>query len=109
MNGSLIYSRGLLIFLLFQILSLAVILLLVVIMGAVCGAGIFSLRHKQPRGKSLGKSGIGEYLPVVVFSTREGITEERALARIKSGYYQGGLIESAWYIHKAELSQSKAL
>jgi hypothetical protein len=102
-----ILSNGLLFYLVFQIISLVVLLFFVVIFGAVCGGGIYLLRHKKPLGKSLSKPDVENYLPVAEFSTLEGITEERALGRIKGGFYQGGLYEGTWYIHKSELSQSK--
>jgi hypothetical protein len=98
---------GLLIYLLFQIIAAILILYLVIILGAVCGWGLYVLRHKKPRGKPLSKFDIAEYLPLAEFATVEGITEERALARIQSSYYRGGLHEGAWYIHKAELSSAK--
>ena len=103
----LIFSRGLLVYLLFQIIAAILILYFVVIFGAACGWGIYALQHKKPRGKPLSKLDIGEYLPAAEFAMLEGITEERALARIKSSYYQGGLYEGAWYIHKSELAQHK--
>jgi hypothetical protein len=102
-----IFSNGLLFYLVFQIISAVVLLCFVVVLGAVCGGGIYMLRHKKPPGKSLGKLDIAEYLPAAEFSALEGITEERALGRIKGGFYQGGLYEGAWYIHKSELSQGK--
>jgi hypothetical protein len=104
-----IVSQGLFVYLLFQIISLAIILFFVVILGAVCGGGIYLLLHKKPRGKSLTRLDIEEYLPAAEFSTLEGITEERALLRINGGFYRGGLYEGNWYIHKSELSQKKLL
>ena len=100
----LIYSRGLLTYLLFQLIALVLVLYLVVVAGAVCGGGIYLLLHKKPVGRSLSRPDLAGYQPAAEFSTLEGITEERALARIKSGYYQGGRHEGAWYIHKSELS-----
>ena len=102
-----IFSNGLLFYLVFQIISAVVLLCFIVILGAVCGAGIYALRHKKPPGKSLSFLDIEHYLPGAEFSTLEGITEERALGRIKGGFYQGGLYEGTWYIHKSELSHSK--
>jgi hypothetical protein len=103
--GGLIFSRGLLIYLLFQIIALIILWYFMVILGAVCGGGIYLLIHKKPPGKNLGDANIEEYLPALEFAAQEGITEERAISRIKSGYYQGGLRGGAWYIHKSELSQ----
>jgi hypothetical protein len=102
-----VLSNGLLFYLVFQIISVVVLLCFVVILGAVCGGGIYTLRHRKPPGRSLTRLDIEEYLPAAEFSAREGITEERALGRIKGGFYQGGLYEGAWYIHKSELSQGK--
>lgn len=99
---------GLLVYLLFQIIAMILILYLVIISGAVCGWGLYALRHKKPRGKPLSKLDTGEHLPLAEFATLEGITEERALARIQSSYYRGGLHEGAWYIHKSELSTAKS-
>lgn len=99
---------GLLIYLLFQIIAAILILYLVIIFGAVCGWGLYVLRHKKPRGKPLSKLDLAEHMPLAEFATLEGITEERAVARIKSSYYRGGLHEGAWYIHKSELLQKNS-
>ncbi len=99
---------GLLIYLLFQIIAMILTLYLVIIGGAVCGWGIYALRHKKLRGKPLTTLAIGEHLPLAEFATLEGITEERALARIQSSYYRGGLYKGAWYIHKSELSHANS-
>jgi hypothetical protein len=103
-GAGFVISKGLLFYLLFQIISLIVILFFVVILGAVCGGAIFALRHKQPPGKNLDNVNIEEYLPTAQFAALEGITEERAVGRIRGGFYQGGLYEGSWYIHKSELS-----
>ncbi len=100
-----IFSRGLLIYLLFQLIALVLILYFVVVFGAVCGGGIYLLLHKKTRGKLLSQPELAEYLATAEFSTLEGITEERALARVLSGFYQGGRHKGLWYIHKSELSQ----
>ena len=47
---------------------------------------------------------LGDYLTIAEFAAREGIDEERAQARIESGYYTGGYCKGAWYVHKSELS-----
>ena len=99
-----VLSKGLFVYLLFQIIALAVALVFAVILGAVCGGGIYLLVHKKPPGTKLTKLIIGEYLPIAEFSTLEGITEERAVLRIKGGFYRGGTYEGNWYVHKAELS-----
>jgi hypothetical protein len=97
-----IFTRGLLIFLFFQIVALILIWYLFVVVGAVCGGGLYSLRHKQAPGKRLTQAELGDYLPAAEFAAREGIEVERALARIRSSYYRGGQYEGAWYIHKTE-------
>jgi hypothetical protein len=99
--GGIIFSRGLLIYLLFQLIALVLILYFVVVFGAVCGGGIYLLLHKKTRGKRLSQPELADYLPAAEFSALEGITEERAL----SGFYQGGRHQGRWYIHKSELSQ----
>jgi hypothetical protein len=96
------------IFLLFQIIALILVWDLCVVVGAVCGGGIYSLLHKQPVGKHLVQGELGDYLPLAEFAAREGIDEERALARIRSGYYRGGSFGGAWYVHASEQSQHKA-
>ena len=97
-----VFSRGLLIFLLFQIIALILIWYMFVVIGAVCGGGIHSLRHKRKVGAHITQDELGEYLPVNEFCAMEGIDEDRALARIRSGYYRGGAFGKAWYIHKSE-------
>ncbi len=104
--AGLVYSHGLLIYLMFQIISLVLVLFLIVILGAVCGGGIHSLLNKKPVGATLTVPELDEYLVAAEFSALEAITEERALARIRSGYYRGGRHKGAWYIHKSELSQA---
>ena len=103
--AGLIISEGLLVFLLLQIISLMIVLCLVVVLGAACGGGLYMLLHRQPRGIRLSKAELEDYLPAADFATLEGITQDRALGRIKGGYYRGGLHEGSWYIHKAELTQ----
>jgi hypothetical protein len=95
----------LVIFLAFQIIALVLIWEMCIVIGAVCGGAIYSLRHKQPVGRKLTQDELGEYLPVADFAALEGIEVERALARIKSSYYRGGQYEGAWYIHRSEQSQ----
>jgi hypothetical protein len=94
----------LVIFLAFQIIALVVIWEMCVVAGAVCGGGIYSLMHKKQVGGTLTQEALGDYLPVAEFAAREGIEEERALARIKSSYYRGGQCAGAWYVHKSEQS-----
>ena len=99
-----VFSRGLLIFLLFQIIALILIWYMCVVVGAVCGGGVYSLRHKHAPGKKLTQAELGDYLPAADFAAQEGVEVERALARIRSSYYRGGQYEGAWYIHKSERS-----
>jgi hypothetical protein len=96
------------IFLLFQIIALILVWDMCVVVGAVCGGGIYALRHRQPVGKRLMREELTEYLPLAEFAAREGIDEERALARIRSGYYRGGSYEGAWYVHASEQSRRQA-
>ena len=95
----------LIIFLAFQIIALILIWYMCVVIGAVCGGGIYSMLHRQPTGKPLTQEELGEYLPAADFAAREGIDVERALARIKSSYYRGGQFEGTWYIHRSEQSR----
>jgi hypothetical protein len=101
-----VFTRGLLIFLFFQLVALILVWYMFVVIGAVCGGGLYSLRHKQPPGKRLTQSELADYLPAADFAAREGIDMERALARIRSSYYRGGQYDGAWYIHKSEQSQT---
>ncbi len=102
-----VFSRGLLIFLLFQIVALIIIWYMCVVFGAACGAGIYAWRTKQAT-KRVAEADLGDYLKVSEFCALEGIDEERALARIKSGYYRGGQFGGAWYIHNVEQVRNKA-
>jgi hypothetical protein len=97
-------SRGLLIFLLFQIVALILVLYLITILGAVCGGGIYSLRHAAGRGKHLDGATLGDYVELAEFCALEHLEEERAIARINSGYYRGGRHGGNWYIHRSELT-----
>lgn len=97
-----IFSRGLLIFLLFQIIALILIWYMFVVIGAACGGGIWLLRHRRAVGALITQADLGEYVPLTEFSALEGIEEERALARIRSGYYRGGSYGGRWYVHRSE-------
>lgn len=103
----MVVTVGRLIFLTFQLLSVIFIVYLLMLAGAVCGYGLFVLIHKKPPGKKLQAAELDDYLPATEFAVQERIDEERALSRIKSGYYQGGLFQGVWYIHKTELSSRK--
>lgn len=104
--AGLIFSRGLLIYLVFQIIALILLWYLLIIVGAVFGGGAYLLINKKPPGKNLADANMEEYLPALEFSAIENITEERAISRIKSGYYHGGLHKGTWYIHKSQLSHT---
>ena len=101
----LVFSRGLLVYLLFQIIAFILVLFLVVIAGAVCGGGIYLLLHCKPAGTLLNPDDLSAYLPLPEFVLQAGITEERGLSRIRSGFYQGGLCEGRWYVHRSELGK----
>jgi prepilin signal peptidase PulO-like enzyme (type II secretory pathway) len=98
-----IVTRGLLIFLILQLISMLIIIFMFIIVGAVSGAGIYTLIHKK-KSKILDEDLIHDYLSLVEFSEKEGITEQRALSRIKSGFYLGGIFEGNWYVHNSELT-----
>ena len=87
-----------------QLMVLWLILYMVIITGAAAGYGLYVLMHRQRPGEALAGADLEDYLSVVDFSAREGITEERALSRIRSGYYRGGNLRGHWYIHKSELT-----
>ena len=104
-GAALVLTHGLFTYLLFQLVAAVLLLFLIVVAGAVCGGGLYLLRHRKTVGLRLTAADLDHYLPSADFATRERITEERALARIKSGYYRGGRHAGAWYIHESELSQ----
>ena len=96
-----------LIFLLFQIVALILIWYMCVVAGAVCGGALYSWRHKQ-RAAGLAEAELGDFVPLAEFCLKEGIDEERARARISSGYYRGGAFNGAWYVHRSEQSRQQA-
>ncbi len=102
--GGLIFTRGLLIYLTFQIIALVLLWYLVLIAGAVCGGGIWLLLHRKPPGKLLTGAELADYVPLAEFCALAGIDAERAEFRIRSGYYNGGRVDGTWYIHKSELT-----
>lgn len=99
-----VLSGGLLIFLLFQLLIFVLVLLFTVFAGAVCATGILRLRQLQGARKTLDAAAAAEQLAVEEFAALEGIEVERALARIRSGYYKGGQHAGRWYVHRSELT-----
>jgi hypothetical protein len=102
--GGLVVSRGLLIYLLFQIIAVIILLYFFVIAGAVCGGGIYLLLHRKSPGQKLQPSELPECLSIDEFARVEGIEPERLMARIKSGFYRGGHNSGGWYVHREELS-----
>jgi hypothetical protein len=100
----LIISRGLLIYLLFQVIALMIGLYFVVIIGAVCGGGVYALLNKRQIGKQLGEAELAGYMPLAEFCAREGIDEESATVRLTSSFYAGGRYNGNWYVHRNELT-----
>lgn len=100
-----VLSGGLLIFLVFQLVSLLIIVFFVIIAGAAAGGGVYTLIHKKTRGKQIPDSELNDYLALADFASLEKITEDRAMARISSGFYAGGKYRGKWYVHKSELSR----
>jgi hypothetical protein len=99
-----ILSGGLLVFLVFQLVVLLIILFFVIIAGAAAGGGVYALIHNKSGSKQLSENEINDFLAVSDFAGLENITQDRALARIKSGFYTGGKYQGKWYVHKSELS-----
>jgi hypothetical protein len=95
----------LLIFLLFQIIALILLWYMCVVAGAVCGGGLYAWRHRQRTGDALAESELGDFMPLAEFCRMEGVDEERARARISSGYYRGGAFNGEWYVHRCEQSR----
>jgi hypothetical protein len=100
---ALVFTKGLFVYLLFQFISVVIILCFVIIAGAVCGGGVYVLNHKKPPGRKIDQQNIHDFLTVAEFISKAGISEERAVSRIKSGYYDGGILDGTWYVHKSEL------
>lgn len=92
------------IFLLFQIVALVLIWCMCVVAGAVCGGGLYAWRHRRNTG-NLGEAELGDFVPLAEFCRLEDVDEERALARIRSGYYRGGAFNGTWYVHRSERSR----
>lgn len=93
------------IFLLFQIVALILIWFMCVVAGAVCGGGLYSLRHKRKAANSLTDADLIDFVSLTDFCRQEDVDEERALARIRSGYYRGGVFNGTWYVHRSEQSR----
>lgn len=92
------------IFLLFQIVALILIWDMCVVAGAVCGGGLYALRHKRA-AHTLTAADLAEFVPLEDFCTHEGVDAERVRARISSGYYRGGAFDGKWYVHRSEQSR----
>ncbi len=103
----LILSGGLLIFLLFQLIILMLLWLFTVFVGGLCGSGVRKLLQDLDSRKLVSREDLADYLPVAEFAAAEGVDVERALTRIRSGYYKGGKFEGQWYVHCAELTQRR--
>lgn len=93
-----------LIFLLFQIVALILIWYMCIVAGAVCGGGLYALRHKRA-AQTLTAAELAEFVRLEDFCRQEGVDEERARARISSGYYRGGAFDGTWYVHRSEQSR----
>jgi hypothetical protein len=102
--AGLIFSQGLLIFLIFQIITLVIIIFFFIIAGAAAGAGIYQLIHKKSPFKKLMENELIDYLPLARFSEMEGLSEDRVFLRVKSGFSEGGKYKGDLYIHKSELT-----
>lgn len=100
----LVLSGGMLIILLFQLIIVVLVLFFTIIAGALCGGGIRMLLDGKRASKNLSEHDIADYVTVTEFCLLEGVEEERALARIQSGFYKGGCLEGCWYVHKSELA-----
>jgi hypothetical protein len=103
----LILSGGLLIFLLFQLIILMLLWLFTLFVGGLCGSGVRKLLQGLDSRKVLRQQDLADYILVAEFAAAEGIDAERALARIRSGYYKGGKFAGQWYVHCAELTQRR--
>ncbi len=103
----IIASGGILVFLLFQLITLIIFIFFSIIAGAALGGLIHKLIHYQARFKSLNADELSDYIVLDEFSEIEKITKERVNARVKSGFYQGGKYKSKLYIHRREISNQK--
>lgn len=104
----LVLSGGLLIFLLFQLIILLLLFLFTVFVGGLCGSGVRKLLHEWQARKKVTSQDLVDHLPVAEFAAQENIETERAMARIRSGYYKGGKFSGQWYVHRSELTQAPA-
>src|SRR5690606_33511887 len=68
------------IFLLFQIVALILVWFMCVVAGAVCGGGLYSLRHKRKAANNLTETELADFVPLADFCKQEAVDEERALA-----------------------------
>ena len=99
-----VVTRGWLIFLFFQLMTFWIVIYMFLLTGAAAGFGVYKLIHKTAPGSAIDETELNNYLGLIEFSTREGISEERALSRIKNGFYRGGQFQGNWFVHQSELS-----
>lgn len=103
--AGLVLSGGLAVFLMFQYVGLVLVLDIVYVAGACCGAGLHALQHRK-QATALDTRALQDYLALEEFAQREGITEERVLVRLRSGFYRGGQHDGRWYVHRSELTDA---
>lgn len=101
---ALVLSHNAFVYLMFQFVSLVIIFCFVVLAGAACGYGVYLLVHRRPPGVDMNVANADDFLPLAEFCRREGVPEERARARVASGYYTGGRKGGEWFIGRSELS-----
>ena len=77
-----IVTRGLLIFLILQLISMLIIIFMFIIVGAVTGAGIYHLIHKK-KNTNLDQGLIHEYISLVEFSEKKGSLKNVRLHALK--------------------------
>ena len=99
-----VVTRGWLIFLFFQLITFWIVIYMFLLAGAAAGFGAYKLIHKTAPGSTIEEIELDKYLGLDEFSMREGISEERALSRIKNGFYKGGQFQGNWFVHQSELS-----
>lgn len=100
--AGLIFSRGLLIFLLPQLLVFYIFIALMIILGAAAGVLVHRGRKEISSSDKLKASNLAAYLPLPEFLSATGLEEDRVIKRIKSGFYLGGVFQGQWYVHKSE-------
>jgi hypothetical protein len=96
-------SNGFLIFVLPQIVVLAIVFIMVTVVGALFGGFVQKLMKKSASTSKISTHNFSDYLPIAEFSVSKALQEEKVIQRIKSGFYQGGQFEGRWYVHQSEL------